>query len=449
MSASRSKRARATVRAPQNPNHRGITFSSDDQRDKFDKFLEKSFEPTRFISAPALIQLHILDGVRALFQNIGWGGLFDIAKGYYLKPTCEFLSSVHLADEGMQFRMVSRDYHMSYDQLCAIISAPTDDTFGPTDNLTGYNPAIFWCQITRLREYVPKFSKSSSIIHPVLRVAHRILASIMFPRHETSTVNSAELQLLWCMTHAFDIKPNFGAYLTRRLSTTSPTSKGNICVGGLVTLIGSAVGVTFENHDYIPSTYLTFESFESMELFKTKRDGHLWILHHTHFKVNNSNRHLLDLADPITDTDWSLSEITGPDPHADDPIHAPAQVQDHPPSPPHDYAHYHQSYLDRFSSFDRQLADIRDDVDYLTMGLVEQTSIFEDFRNEQRDRWETQQQHERQMHYLMTDIHRALVLPRDHQPPQTPQWPPYYPSDYHPSYPYPQDRPGPSGSGPQ
>ncbi|KAL4587302.1 hypothetical protein LXL04_000171 [Taraxacum kok-saghyz] len=168
MSASRSKRSRATFRGPQNPNHRGITFSSDEQRDKFDKFLEKTFEPTRFISAPALTQLHILDGVRALFQNIGWGGLFDIAKGYYLKPTCEFLSSVHLADEGMQFRLVSRDYHMSYDQLCAIISAPTDDTFGPTDNLTGYNPAIFWCQITRRREYVPKFSKSSSIIHPVL-----------------------------------------------------------------------------------------------------------------------------------------------------------------------------------------------------------------------------------------------------------------------------------------
>ncbi|KAL4587301.1 hypothetical protein LXL04_000170 [Taraxacum kok-saghyz] len=264
----------------------------------------------------------------------------------------------------------------------------------------------------------------------------------MFPRHETSTVNSADLQLLWCMTHAFDIKPNFGAYLARRLSTTSPTSKGNICVGGLVTLIGSAVGVTFENHDYIPPTYLTFESFESMKLFKTKRDG---IFGSYIIPI------LLSTIRITTSLTWPILsptqiEITGPDPHADEPIHAPTQEQDHPP---HDYTHYHQSYLDRFSSFDRQLADIRDDVDYLTTGLVEQTSIFEDFRNEQRDRWETQQQHERQMHYLMTDIHRTLVLPRDHQPPQTPQWPSYYPSDYHPSYPYPQDRPGPSGSGPQ
>ncbi|KAL4573115.1 hypothetical protein LXL04_019910 [Taraxacum kok-saghyz] len=201
----------------------------------------------------------------------------------------------------MHFRLVSRDYHMAYDQLCAIISTPTDDTFGPTDHLTEYNLAILWHQITRLREYVPKYSKSSSIIHPVLRVAHRILASIMFPRHETSTVSSAELQLLWCMTHTFDTKPNFGAYLARRLSTTSPTTKGNICVGGLVTLIASTVvvdGAEFGDTDFISPTYLTFESFESMKLFRTKHDGLQWVLHHSHFVINNSNRQLLDLADP-------------------------------------------------------------------------------------------------------------------------------------------------------
>ncbi|KAL4588606.1 hypothetical protein LXL04_001498 [Taraxacum kok-saghyz] len=420
---------------------------------KFDKFLEKTFEPTRFISTPALTKIHVLDGVRTLFHNIGWAGIFNIAKGYFQKPTAEFLSSVYLGDEGIHFRLASRDYHMTYDQLCAIISAPTNDTFGPTDHLTGYNAAAFWRQITRLREYVPKYSKSSSIIHPVLRVAHRILASILFPCHETSTVSSAELQLLWCMTHTFETKPNFGAYLARRLSTISPTSKGAICVGGLVTLISTAVGADgpdLGDSDFIPPAYLTFDSLESMKLFKTKRDGFLWVLHHTHFIINESNRHLLALAEPVTDTDWTLSEITGPDLRADEPIHAPAPEQERPPPPPHDYVHYHQSYLDRFSSFDRQLADIRDDVDYLTTGLVEQTSIFEDFRNEQRDRWDTQQQHERHMHYLMTDIHRALVLPRAHQPPQTPQWPPYYPSDYQPSYPYPPDRPGPSGSsGPQ
>ncbi|KAL4573117.1 hypothetical protein LXL04_019912 [Taraxacum kok-saghyz] len=191
---------------------------------------------------------------------------------------------------------------MTHDQLCAIIFAPTDDTFGPTDHLTGYNPAIFWHQITRLREYVPKYSKSSSIILPILRVAHCILASIMLPRHETSTVSSAELQLLWCMTHTFDTKSNFGAYLARRLSTSTPTTKGNICVGGLVTLITSV------EHEHLPP-------------------------------------------------------------------------------PPVDYAQYHQTYQEHFSSLDRQLADIRDDVDCIATGLVEQTSIFEDFRTEQRERW--------------------------------------------------------------
>ncbi|KAL4557198.1 hypothetical protein LXL04_035370 [Taraxacum kok-saghyz] len=342
MSTSRFKCSRATTRSQPNPNHRGITFSSDEQREKFDKFLEKTFEPTRFITTLALTKLHVLDGVRTM-------------------------NALSIGESRLPYDIRSA---LCHDRRS------TDDTFGPIDHLTGYNPAIFWCQITQLREYVPKYSKSLSIIHPVLRVAHCILASIMIPRHETSTVSSAELRLLWSMTHTFDTKPNFGAYLARRLSTTSPTTKGNICGGGLVT------------------------------------HYRIGILHHSHFVINNSNRQLLDLVEPITD--WSLSVITGPNPRADEPIHAPTQEHENPPPPHVDYAQYHHTYQERFSSLDRQLADICDDVDYIATGLAEHTSNFEDFWTEQRGRWETHQQQERQMHFLMTDIHRTLVLPRDH-----------------------------------
>ncbi|KAL4557199.1 hypothetical protein LXL04_035371 [Taraxacum kok-saghyz] len=273
MSTSRSKRSRAIGRSQPNPNDRSITFSSDEQREKFDKFLEKTFEPTRFITTPTLTKLHVLDGVRTMFRNIGWAGLFDIAKGYYLRPTAEFLSS-----------------------LCAMIAAPIDDTFGPTDHLTGYNPTIFWCQITRLREYVPKYSKSSSIIHPVFRVAHRILASII------SNVMATNV-----------------SYTIRALLSTT--------------------------------------------------------------QITNS---LTSLS--LSNMDWSLSVITGPDPRANEPIHAPAQEHEHPPPPPVDYAQYHQTYQERFSSLDRQLAEIRDDVNYIATGLAEHSSNFEDFRTEQHGR---------------------------------------------------------------
>ncbi|KAL4573116.1 hypothetical protein LXL04_019911 [Taraxacum kok-saghyz] len=91
MSTSRSKRSRATARSQPNPNHRVMKNARNSINSS------RNVEPTRFITTPALTKLHVLDGVRSLFQNIGWAGLFDIAKGYYLKPTTEFLSLVYLS----------------------------------------------------------------------------------------------------------------------------------------------------------------------------------------------------------------------------------------------------------------------------------------------------------------------------------------------------------------
>ena len=424
MSSSRAntKRSRTAARAPPaNPNHAGMVFSGEIQMTKFDQFFTKKYQPTRFCDTDALDELGILEGVRTLFRNIGWAGILEIYNAYYERPTVEFLSSVYLAEGGMHFRLMNQNCHITYDEICHIIEAPTENTFGPDiDHLDGYNPATFWNRITRQQSYVPKECKSAMIIHPVLRIAHRILASVMFPRPETSTVSSPELLLLWCMTQNLAIKPNFGVYLARRLSSISPDTRGIICIGGLVTILAGAAPVNVVIPDTEPGVkmdFLNIPALQSMKILKIKPDGYHWTLHHSHFVLNEDTTHFLTLAVPTSHTDWALSEITGPADHEE--AHMPDPPQQHQPQQG-EYPPYHQTYLDRFDSLQGQ---------------------FTDFRSEQNARWEAQQLHNQQMHYLMSDMHRALVLPREHQPPQAAHWPPYYPPEY-PQYP---PHPGPQG----
>lgn len=80
-------------------------------------------------------------------------------------------------------------------------------------------------------EYNSSSVKATTLIHQVLKVAHRIFASILFPQEEFNKVGQKELELLWCSAYSLNLCPDFGEWLfTNFFNSTEVTTGSYIMV---------------------------------------------------------------------------------------------------------------------------------------------------------------------------------------------------------------------------
>ncbi|KAL4565065.1 hypothetical protein LXL04_029147 [Taraxacum kok-saghyz] len=357
MSSRKRLKSSASRAPPVNPTHMGVQFSNDTQREKFESLLTRKQLTQKFCNKTSLIDMHISTQIQRLFQNIGWENLLDAMYSSYRKPTLEFLSSVNLDHGVLQFRVMNQTYEINEDEICGIIDAPTDNAFGPNDSVPDYNPLAFWIQITGQTNYDASRARASHIIHPVLRIAHRIVASIIYPRDERSTVNSGELKLLYCMTHPSDRRPHFGAWLSHKLAIIGGQSSGTIMCGGVITMLMYSIGAFPANHDDLERLpgrpRLDIEAYIACRLFRKNSDGIAWLIgadHTPQLLINNENKYILDIAEPITDTDWLLTDVIHPAPtdESEDEDYAPPPQNTDAPSS--SSSSYHDMYMNHFQT---------------------------------------------------------------------------------------------------
>ena len=75
----------------------------------------------------------------------------------------------------------------------------------------------FWKSISCEDEFQLGTSKASRIIHPVLKVIHRIIVSLLFPQEEISKANKKELEVLWCLINMLEEVPHFGCWVIQKM----------------------------------------------------------------------------------------------------------------------------------------------------------------------------------------------------------------------------------------
>ncbi|KAL4584308.1 hypothetical protein LXL04_008904 [Taraxacum kok-saghyz] len=244
-----------------------------------------------------------------MFQNIGWENLLGVWGFSYRKPTLEGLSSVSLDHGVLQFRVMNQTYQINEDEICAIIGAPTDNAFGLSDTVPGYQPLAFWIQIMGQANYDASRARASQIIRPLLQVAHRIIASVVYPRDEKSRVNSGELKHLYCMTNPSDRRPHFGSWLSHKLAIIGGYTLGTIMCGGVITLLMesgpvNAFPANFDNLQHLPGVpSLLKDVYIACRLYHESDDGVTWLVgpdHIPQLTINEQNQNILAIADPIT-----------------------------------------------------------------------------------------------------------------------------------------------------
>ncbi|KAI3721760.1 hypothetical protein L2E82_32778 [Cichorium intybus] len=404
---SRDRASSSRQRSDSPPRINGVRFSDYSQRDRFVALQEREVVSQNFICVDTLQDIGVFDGIQTLLNNLGWGTLMNTTAPTYRILTLEFMSSVFLDHGELNFRLCNEPRSLTRNQICQFINSPTNNTFGPDrrNRQEDLNSNAFWNNITGIDRYVARTAKASSIIHPVLKVLHRIVASILFPRRETSTVSSKELQLLWCAVTNSPQKPNFGAYVCDRLIKESQKTTGEIHGGGLVTLLARFL------HIRIPHTMerledgntLTGEVLEYMKLYYGEPQQNTWVVgprHTPYLIIDDDDVQTLALADPASNTNWQPPSNVGGEEDEQ------AENEDAPPQQQQGWGDY--------GALQEQIDFLREDVVQIDDNVHALRGDFDDYVTAQQRHNREMERHNREVERMMQHVYHWTL---GHPPP--------------------------------
>ncbi|CAI9275972.1 unnamed protein product [Lactuca saligna] len=224
------------------------------------------FVPTQF----KLLNLRPFSSTLIPFINLRMCHLF-VHELRYKVPIVEFLSSLYLDHSVLYFQLMNNDHALSLEQINAIVGAPTKNTFGLNDPLPGYSDLTWWTDLTHRHPYVSSSAKASSLIH--------IIASLVVPIEERSTISALELKILYAMAHPDDnLIPHYDSFLCNKLTCLSTSRSGKIYCGDIVSLFAKSAPVRapyLRIHQPLSGeSYLTTVVLESMRMFRTEYGNH-------------------------------------------------------------------------------------------------------------------------------------------------------------------------------
>ncbi|CAI9263923.1 unnamed protein product [Lactuca saligna] len=117
---------------------------------------KRQVKSTKFLHRESFVSLGVLDGVQALFNNIGWGQFFHNRAATYVEPTLEFLTTFNPEEEAqtVTFQMLGEKRSLPHRVVNALMGTPVDNLYYQQDPWTGnFNEHYFWQQITNEPQY--------------------------------------------------------------------------------------------------------------------------------------------------------------------------------------------------------------------------------------------------------------------------------------------------------
>ncbi|CAI9260507.1 unnamed protein product [Lactuca saligna] len=152
------------------------------------------------------------------------------------------------------FQLKGEHHRLTYEELDSIMGIDDPLRISPQNqeyqDFLRYPDANFWMQISGLATFNPSRQRAKHIVHPCWRIAHRVLTTSIFGRLEPGQINRCELFFLRSMRRALPL--SFSSFFLDKCDSIRQRSSGEIFIGGLITIIGRAVGLDFPDPEYIP-----------------------------------------------------------------------------------------------------------------------------------------------------------------------------------------------------
>ncbi|CAI9267590.1 unnamed protein product [Lactuca saligna] len=189
----------------------------------------KKCPPSMSIVMVSMVHLGLDDCLQQLFFNIRWQDYLDLSTRTYTQPTLEFLST----------------YAWDDTEGCSYL----DSMVGSTDSHTPPSTLSWEHAMTTIPTSIV-INGLNSRAGP--KIAHRILLTSIFGRHEPREINTFELYFLYCMTSNHWSCLGFTTFFLDKCDIIRTKTTGDICIGDLITLIGLDIGHPFPESEYVP-----------------------------------------------------------------------------------------------------------------------------------------------------------------------------------------------------
>lgn len=206
------------------------------QKKLWDDLSGRQLVPTKFFDVLTLQRLGLYDCTLRLLVQGGLGGLMDLAAATYKNLVLEFLITFEDKGDRLHFRFFDRDYHLTRADLATIFGVTTP----PTDDWRSIEGSQEFFDFWRIVTGVPFDTHSGKynykIVHPCLRLCHKVLAMTFLGQGEVNKVSIRDMSMVWCLTPEQGEIPDWVDLFISSVKKARG-KRGKIGFGGMITLI--------------------------------------------------------------------------------------------------------------------------------------------------------------------------------------------------------------------
>ncbi|KNA19537.1 hypothetical protein SOVF_059520 [Spinacia oleracea] len=249
---------------------------------------------TLFYSIDKATKLGLHSSIVELLSGSSWEKFLGITELTFADWTYEFLASFEFKGDPSKpyFKLGGVARELTVDEVNDIFGWEKGciiDSYGFTTFLddkiteddTPCDLSHFWFRITGKKDWNPGHSKCGSIIKPSLRLLHRVIKSVFYPKKEMNQVTTSDLRHLLAFTierHPDLPTIDYGSFLVSAFHTSRNRDFGDIHCGGFITCIAKHFGLSTEGKKPVSSKnyLLDVKALGRFGWLKETGDHYVW-----------------------------------------------------------------------------------------------------------------------------------------------------------------------------
>jgi hypothetical protein len=174
-----------------------IKFKDDRERGIYEQLKNKEFLHTLNFDNNLLQATGMNTEFELIFRNIAWEDAWIITEEGSKLLTMEFLCSLILDDDNVEFRLFNGSFTMTWKTLSTTLGFAENCSLDVYASLHDFDRSRFLTDISNLKS--TRKPTTNEIHHPTLRFMHKWLATTIFPKKELGTIKNEEMKLLYAM----------------------------------------------------------------------------------------------------------------------------------------------------------------------------------------------------------------------------------------------------------
>ena len=194
---------------------------------------------TQFLSLDAIRTLGLYDDLCRLFRRAGMLDFLERRDVTYPCLILEFLVTIMRVEDIFTFRFRDMEYTLSCRDMSSVFGCLHGPALPEYVELSVEGCAQLWMDVTA-GTLDKKGGLLKEITHPILRLAHRMLAIPFYGQENSSKISHQGISVLHALCTSGAHLPVWPMLFFHTCHKIRMATSGPICLGGMITMIASS-----------------------------------------------------------------------------------------------------------------------------------------------------------------------------------------------------------------